>query len=301
MESAIVTNIQGYSIHDGPGIRTVVFLKGCPLRCRWCANPENLRPSVQMGFLKHLCEDCGRCMNACLHGAIVPGDGVYRIDKSKCQSCGRCAESCLYGALVTYGESMTSEQVFRKVRKDKMFYQETGGVTVSGGEPLSRSAFVAELLGLCRADGIGTCIETCGYAEEDALRAVIPVTDWFYFDLKLMEREAHRHWTGQDPEKIHRNARILRDAGAQVLFRMPLIPGVNDGDENIEATAGFMKSLGDGYRNIQLMPYHRAGQTKYDALNQPYETAELPIMTASELETVKRKFTDCGVNCSISK
>lgn len=198
MEQAIVTNIQGYSIHDGPGIRTVVFLKGCPLRCRWCANPENLSPAVQVGFLRRLCEDCGRCANACLCGAILPGDG-YRIDRSKCQNCGRCAESCLYGALVVYGEAMSSEAVFQKVRRDRMFYESSGGgVTVSGGEPLAKPEFVSELFSRCREEGIHTCIETCGYAPESALRRVLPVTDLFCFDLKLMDSAGHRLQTGQE-------------------------------------------------------------------------------------------------------
>lgn len=301
MEQAIVTNIQGYSIHDGPGIRTVVFLKGCPLRCRWCANPENLRPAVQQGFLARLCEGCGRCQNACLQGAILPGEDAYRIDKSKCIHCGRCTDACLYGALVTYGETMTVEQVFRQVRKDKMFYGADGGVTLSGGEPLTRPAFAAALLQLCREDGIGTCIETCGFAPEAALEQVLPVTDWFYYDLKLMDSALHREWTGQDPAQIHQNARLLAERGARVLFRMPLISGVNDGDENLQATAAFLHSLGDDYLDLQLMPYHRAGQSKYEALGERYPAAALPIQSGEDLEAVRQKLAACGIRCSISK
>lgn len=302
MKSANITNIQGYSIHDGPGIRTVVFFKGCPMHCKWCANPENLRPEPQVGFLEKLCSSCGRCAGKCPCGAIVPGTGVYRIDREKCTDCGACADACYYGALVRYGEAMTPEQVFDKVRRDKMFYEASGGgVTVSGGEPLIHGDFVAELFRLCREEGIGTCAETCGCVPPAELVKVLPWTDWFYFDLKLMDEEKHRYWTGCSNAVILENACTVAASGTRVLFRQPLIPTVNDGEENIVRTAAFLKTLGPGRNYLQLMPYHRAGQTKYDALALPCETAGIQVMDSAAVNAVMERYCALGINCSISK
>ncbi len=297
-----ITNIQGYSIHDGPGIRTVVFFKGCPMRCKWCANPENLQAFPEVGFLVKLCQNCGRCAKACPVGAIVPGEGVYRIDREKCTNCGECVESCFYGALVNYGKAMSPEEVFQKVRRDKMFYDTSGGgVTVSGGEPMIYADFVAELFEKCRAEGINTCVETCGYAPEEGFEIVVPLTDWFYFDLKIMDEESHRYWTGCSNDLILKNARRAAEMGAKILFRQPLIPGVNNTDENIEKTSEFILSLGRDDIALQIMPYHRAGQTKYDALNKLNETAGIVPMEADEITAVMEKYIALGVNCSISK
>jgi len=203
--AALVDNIQGYSIHDGPGIRTVVFLKGCPLRCRWCANPENLEDRVRVGFLANLCKHCSRCAGACPRGAILP-DPERRIDRARCDECGECTEACFYGALVRYGKRMTAEETFRKVRRDKLFYDTSGGgITVSGGEPLLHADFVAELFALCRGEGIGTCAETCGCVPRSTLERMLPLTDLFYFDLKLMDSERHREYTGRGNEAILEN------------------------------------------------------------------------------------------------
>ena len=302
MEKAIITNIQGYSIHDGPGIRTVVFFKGCPLRCQWCSNPENQLHSVQIGFIARLCKLCGRCFNACPHNAIIPGQGVYRINQEKCNACGLCVQACYYGALVLYGEEMTSVEVFDKVRRDKMFFDSSGGgVTASGGEPMLHPVFLSDLFGKCNEEGIGTCVETCGYVSTQALATVLPVVDHFYFDLKHMDTEMHKQYTGVSNRKILANARFLIEQEADVLFRMPLIPGVNDSPENIEDTAIFLKSLGPKGMNIELLPFHRLGQAKYDALNIKYEFENVQVMAASAVEAAKEQFLSCGVNCTISK
>ncbi|MCQ2452062.1 MAG: glycyl-radical enzyme activating protein [Oscillospiraceae bacterium] len=301
MESALVTNIQGYSIHDGPGIRTVVFLKGCPLRCQWCANPENLEDRIKIGFLETLCHGCGRCAQACGEGAILPLPNK-RIDRTRCSSCGQCVENCLYDALVSYGERRTVNEVFDKVRRDKMFYESSGGgVTVSGGEPLTHSRFVAQLFDLCHEDGINTCVETCGCVSRQALEEVSPRTDVFYFDLKIMDDEIHRRYTGQSNSLILDNARWLAGTGAAILFRQPLIPGVNNGEDNIRATAAFIRSLGRDDLALQLMPYHRMGTAKYAALDLPYEMAELAAMTGEEAAAAAKRYQELGVVCSVSR
>jgi len=301
MASALVTNIQGYSIHDGPGIRTVVFLMGCPLRCKWCANPENLENAVQVGFFKNLCKGCGRCAKACPYGAILPGP-EQRIDRAKCRHCAACVKNCYYDALVRYGEERSAEEVFQQVRRDKMFYESSGGgVTVSGGEPLTHADFVTELFHLCREDGINTCVETCGCVPHAAMERALPLTDTFYFDLKIMNPALHQQYTGTDNAQILENARFLAENGAQILFRQPVIPGVNATEANVRATAEFINSLGRDNLAIQLMPYHRMGTSKYEALGRHYELEELQIMSAEEVDALAALYQDLGVRCTVSR
>jgi pyruvate formate lyase activating enzyme len=301
-QSALITNIQGFSIHDGPGIRTVVFFKGCPLSCRWCANPECLSAKPQTGFIEKLCKGCGKCMDACKNHALRRTEGEHRIDYSRCIACGNCKDQCYYGALVRYGEPKTVAEVWEEVRRDRMFYEESGGgITVSGGEPLLRPAFVRELFELSRREGINSCIETCGFADQEALLEVIPVTDYFLFDLKHMDPEDHRKYTGQSNGKILRNAELLAERGADVLFRQPLIPGINDSIENIEATARFLAGLGKNAAKLELMPYHRMGQSKYQALNMPCATNGLGAADDKQVEAAQKAYLNRGIDCSISK
>ena len=299
METAIVTNIQGYSIHDGPGIRTVVFMKGCPLRCRWCANPENLSAETEVGFLHNLCQTCGRCAGACEYGAILPGESVDRINRERCARCLKCVDTCYYGALVRYGEEMTSGEVYERTRRDKMFYDSSGGgVTFSGGEPLLYPKFVAEVFSSLRLDGIGTCIETCGAVTWEAFESVRPYTDIFYFDLKLMDAARHLELTGMDNVAILENARRLVGSGANVMFRKPLVPGVNDGGEETAATSEFL--LGLGVSDLELMPYHAMGDSKYRALAMEYEMKDVPASEPA-VANAREMYEKFGINCVISK
>jgi pyruvate formate lyase activating enzyme len=302
MNKAVITNIQGYSIHDGPGIRTVVFFKGCSLSCRWCANPECLSEKPQIGFIETLCAHCGKCQEACRNNAILLENGGYRIDHSKCVVCGKCRDNCSYDAMVKYGDLMTVDEVWDAVRRDKMFYYTSGGgVTVSGGEPLLNAHFVRELFELCRKEQIGTSVETCGFVNSEAFLEVMPVTDHFLFDLKHMDRDIHKKYTGQHNDKILENAASIIKHGADVLFRQPLIQGVNDSAMEIEKIAGFIKSLGETASRLQLMPYHRMGQSKYKALNIKYDMEELSIMENDKIEAVKNAYISCGINCTISR
>jgi pyruvate formate lyase activating enzyme len=302
LRSAIITNIQGFSIHDGPGIRTVVFFKGCPLACRWCANPECLSGTPRIGFIETLCAGCGKCLEICENNAIQRIEGRHRIDYSLCTSCGRCSENCFYGALIRYGESMTVSEVWDEVRRDKMFYEESGGgVTVSGGEPLLQPEFVKELFELCRRDAIDTCVETCGFVDQDALLSVIPVTDHFLFDLKQMDADIHRKYTGLGNDQILENAALVVQQGLDVIFRQPLIPGVNDSADNIEATAQFLSKLGKNARKLQIMPYHRMGQSKYRALNWVSAMEEIGVADEEHVEAVQRAYIQRGIDCTISR
>ena len=301
-KNAIITNIQGFSIHDGPGIRTVVFFKGCPLSCRWCANPESLSETPRMGFIESLCTDCGTCLEVCPNGAIRNTEGEHRIDYSRCESCGTCVEHCFYGALVQYGKSMTLEEVWDAVRRDRMFYESSGGgVTVSGGEPLLWAGFVRELFELCHQERINTCVETCGLVDPKTLLEVIPVTDYFLFDLKHMDPDAHRKYTGRSNDAILKNAALLLEQGADVVFRQPLIPGVNDEAWNIEATARFLKGFGEKALRLQLMPYHRLGESKSKALNRIHGMDEAAAIEDEHLEAVRKAYIQLGLECTISK
>lgn len=301
MMRAYVTNIQGYSIHDGPGIRTVVFFKGCGLACQWCANPECISNNPEIGFIENLCKFCGKCLNACPEGALRLQQGQGRVDYSRCKVCGKCVDACYYGAMVLYGKEMSVEEVFDAVRRDKIFYDSSGGgVTVSGGEPLLRAPFVKELFELCHGNGINTCIETSGFVKRENLELVLPVTDYLLFDLKHLNSELHKQYTGQPNELILSNAKLASESGANVLYRMPLIPTINDTPANIRETAEFLKSLSPA-GEIQLMPYHRLGDSKYKALNRIRPLQELEIMKDDSVNEVKQAFIDLGVKCTISK
>ena len=300
LEKVLVNNIQGYSIHDGPGIRTTVFLKGCNLRCEWCQNPEGLSGLRQIGFNAQLCHGCGKCLQTCQHGAIVAEPGKHRVDNAKCIACGDCVATCYYGALVSYGDPMTAKEVFDEVKKDIIFYEASGGgVTVSGGEPMLHVEFVRDLLKMLKGAGIHTAVETAGCVPRASFEKVIDLVDLFLFDIKHANPLKHKQYTGQSNSLIFDNATALVSEGADVLFRMPLLAGVNDSDENIAQTAEFVKRIRNPH--LQLMPYHRMGQSKYDILNMPYPAIDVPVMEASEVEAVRQRFEELGVDCSISK
>ena len=299
---APVTNIQGYSIHDGPGIRTIVFLKGCNLVCRWCANPECVLPRPEVGFIKSLCTRCGNCTGVCPQEALnFDYAGLPSIDRNRCIGCGKCASVCSYHALPVYGRQMSLEEVFEAVKADKMFYETSGGgVTASGGEPLRHPEFVRALFERCHAEGINTCMETSGCADSPALLQVLPVTDYVLYDLKHMNADIHREFTGQPNHLILSNAKLLAESGVDFLFRMPLIPGINDSTENIRATAAFLKGLGSNAERIELMPYHRLGESKYIALNKPYRLHGLSAIEPSHVESVRQAFENNGILCTVS-
>jgi pyruvate formate lyase activating enzyme len=301
-QSAVITNIQGFSIHDGQGIRTVVFFKGCPLSCRWCANPECISTEPQMGFLAMLCKHCGKCREVCEQNAISLEEEAHRIDYARCNACGKCKDQCYYGALVRYGERMTVAEVWDAVRRDKIFYDSSGGgVTVSGGEPLLYASFVRELFEQCRAEGMNTCVETCGFVNPQAFQEVLPVTDHFLFDLKLMDTDGHKKYTGAPNDTILKNAALVSDRCADVIFRLPLIPGINDSSLNTDATAAFLRGLNNGNVRLEIMPYHRLGQSKYAALHMPYDMAEIGPMQDEQAEAIKKAYMDRGIHCTISR
>jgi pyruvate formate lyase activating enzyme len=299
---SLVTNIQGYSIHDGPGIRTVVFFKGCGLECRWCSNPECISPVREVGLVRSLCTGCGKCVEVCPADALIYEAGEpVRIDRERCTGCGMCVPECPHRALVLYGESMNAEEIFGVVIPDKMFYDSSnGGVTVSGGEALLHYRLVCELFKKCREAGIYTCVETSGHVTPLAIDQVIPYTDYVLFDLKLMDSEKHRRYTGKSNKHILSNAETVSKSGVEMLFRMPLIPGINDDTENIRDTAEFLHGLGEKACRIELMPYHRLGKGKYESLDRTYTLPDIQAPGPELVETVKKKFEDFDITCLIS-
>ncbi len=297
----LITNIQGYSIHDGPGIRTIVFLKGCGLACRWCCNPENISPFPELGFKRTLCTVCGKCVNVCQHGALSIVEGSLQIDRQQCTHCGKCVSVCDYNAIVLHGKAMSVQEVFEVVSRDNMFYQSSGGgVTISGGEPLLYPQYVRSLLDRCQTAGINTCIETSGFADEAALNQVLPAVNYVLYDLKHLNPAKHRQYTGKTNDVILKNARVVAGSEVQFLFRMPLIPGINDDLQNVQETALYLKSLGSQAQRIELMPYHRLGESKYAALDKEYRMRGFQPPEQDYLESIVHAFEERNIECSIS-
>ena len=297
-----VVSIQDYCIHDGPGIRTTVFLKGCPLRCRWCSNPESINAKPELGFIKARCDRCGKCAASCPERAItLDPDGAPQIDRRLCTNCGDCVAVCLPGALTLYGEERTVGQLFESVRRDEIFYRNSGGgVTVSGGEPLQQPELVSGLFQLCREAGIHTAIDTSGYAAPDVLRAVLAVTDLVLFDLKHMDSQIHQKYTGRSNKLILDNARLVIASKVPIVFRLPLIPGINDTPSNIQQTVDFIKDLGGGAAQLDLLPYHRLALGKYEALGRTYRMKHLVTPDPAQVEAVRKSIEAMGVECTVS-
>ena len=283
MTTASIFDIQRFSIHDGPGIRTTVFLKGCPLRCAWCHNPESVSGKPALSFVPEKCIGCGYCFKACRHGAHIlepptasePAAGAavhanpdaassprHTLDRAKCIACGRCVEKCYAGALELVGREMSVEEVLREVLSDRPFYETSGGgMTLSGGEPLYQIDFTESLLAAAKAQGLHNCIETCGFADFELLRRVMPYVDLFLYDLKDTDSRRHKANTGVPNEPILENLRMLVAAGARILVRIPLIPGYNDFEDNLRGMAQLGRSL-PGLLGMEIMPYHKLGVSK---------------------------------------
>lgn len=299
-----VFNIQFFNLHDGPGTRTLVFFKGCPLRCRWCSNPESIGRHPELGLTRSKCDGCAKCIDACPEQALsLKEDKTLSVDRRRCNACGKCIPPCGPEALTIYGKEMSAREVFDEVHRDKMFYEGTGGgVTVSGGEPLLQPHFLAAIFRLCREAGVHTCLETTGYAKATTCEEVLPLTDYVLFDLKHMDSRLHREFTGKPNAQILDNATLVVESGTPVMFRMPLVPGFNDTLENIRATAGFMRGLnGDNVQGVELMPYHRMGMGKYEALDQQYELGCVTPPSPEYVEAIRRRIEECGVRCTVSR
>lgn len=270
MEYVNIINITRFCTDDGPGIRTTVFLKGCPLRCAWCHNPESQDPTPEILWDMQKCSLCGLCAEVCKAKAHRVEDGRHLFSPDKCTRCGRCAEVCPIGALELSGKRVSTAEVFEEIKKDAVFYTTSGGgVTVSGGEPLMFPDFTAELLRFCKEEGIHTVIETSGFANRSALDKVLPFCDLILFDIKENCEERHKKYTGVPQKPIIENLRYIDESGVPTLLRAPIIPGFNDRDEHFSALRALKKSL-KNCRGLQIMPYHSMGAYKYKKLQREY-------------------------------
>ncbi|MGA2555530.1 MAG: glycyl-radical enzyme activating protein, partial [Verrucomicrobiota bacterium] len=278
IESGLVFNVQKYSLHDGPGIRTTVFLKGCPLCCAWCHNPESRSASPELVLSENRCTACGECRRACPFGETAPGGGPMATDAAECTLCGQCAEACPTGARQIIGERRTIADIMEVVGQDRVFYEESGGgVTFSGGEPLSQPAFLKAMLAACRREGLRTAVDTCGFACTEVLLDIAGLSDLVLFDLKLMDDARHRQYTGVSNTPILANLRALARVHRNLWLRVPVIPGINDREEDMRAAAEFAAQL-PGVQQVNLLAYHKFGLFKSRRLSQPYplESVEPP-------------------------
>ena len=282
----LVFNIQRYSIHDGPGIRTTVFLKGCPLRCKWCSNPESLNHYPEIMVREARCNGCGKCVEVCVPGAIALNNTNVLVDRSKCDSCMKCAEVCLTGAIEVTGQYMNVDEVVDECSKDELFYRNSGGgMTLSGGEPLYQPEFALELLKACKEKGLSTAIDTSGYVDWRALEKVLHYTDLVLYDIKHIDSEMHHSGTGINNDLILKNLRRVVDTGrTRVWIRIPIIPNFNDSEQYIEKLAEFIREM--PVEKISLLGYHEWGKPKYGFLGRDYPLDGCVSPTQERLQTL---------------
>lgn len=288
-----IYNIMKYSIHDGPGIRTTVFLKGCPLQCWWCHNPESQEMEEELILFPNRCICCGACINTCRQDAIKKVDERIITNRSMCNNCGLCVEECYTNAREIAGRSVTVDEVISEILKDKDFYQQSGGgVTISGGEPLMQMEFLIPLLERLRELGIHRAIDTCGYVSKEKLQRVIELTDLFLYDLKFMDSERHEKYTGVPNDLILENVKLLSSLDKDIIIRIPIIPGVNDDKEDILAFSKFINDL-PKVKGVNLLPYHKIGKEKYHRLGKVYKMTNLQEPTHELMSRVYEMLKNC--------
>jgi glycyl-radical enzyme activating protein len=288
----LVFDIQRASLHDGPGIRTTVLLKGCPLRCVWCHNPESWRGVAELAFDSEACQHCLSCAPVCLHEGHHEIEGRHVYERRRCLACGSCAEVCPHGALRLFGRQMTADEVLAVVERDRPFYAKGGGgMTVSGGEPLSQAEFARELLAAAKDHAIGTCLDTSGEGRPEDLESLLPYADLVLFDYKATGADRHRELTGSDGTRILQNLDRLLLFGVRVILRAPLVPGVNDQPSHLDAIAGIW--AGGGIEAVEVMPYHALGRDKRQRLGRA-PGPEWPGATPQQVDAWLMALADRG-------
>lgn len=285
-----IYDIQGFAVHDGPGVRTTVFLKGCPLRCLWCHSPESQRFEYELSWLPVKCvgaEKCGGlCLNACPHGALTLGEPEKslqsdsmltkpEVDRAKCDGCLKCAAVCPAKALAPSGREITVEEACARVERDRFVFEKDGGATISGGEPMHQFNFTYNLARKFSEIGIGVCLDTTGFAPPEQFLKILPYVELFLYDIKQMDSKKHQSFTGVPNELILSNARLLAENGGALQVRVPVIPKLTDDWDNLTRTAEFCASLGAAVKLVQLLPYHSTGKSKYVRLGWPYKLTQV--------------------------
>lgn len=291
-----IFNTQKFSIHDGDGIRTLIFMKGCPLACLWCSNPESQSPDIEVMDVKSNCTGCGKCAALCDCHAVKGGS--FDIDRSLCRRCGKCAAKCYANAKKLVGKRVTIRELMQLIEKDRVFYTNSGGgVTIGGGEPLAQPLFVRELLRTCRESNIHTAIETCGYGQWENIKEVFEAADQIFFDLKAMNPDLHWQLTGVRNDEILENAVRAAELGKEIIFRVPLVLGCNDSADNMKETGNFVSYLQkkNSGISIELLPYHNLGEDKYRWLGRTYSLAKLEKPCQEELNACRQLLAErCG-------
>jgi len=286
--TGLIFNVQRFSVNDGPGIRTTIFFKGCPLHCLWCHNPESLSSVREVALRADRCIQCGDCLTACKNGASYRENGLYAIHRERCLQCGECVDVCVADARALIGREMTVEEVMKEIRRDTSFFnQSAGGATFSGGEPLLQHEFLLVLLKACRWEGIHTTIDTSGFTSSAILRPIAENTDLFYYDLKSFDDAKHCELTGVSNQIVLQNLKLLAAWNMKVIVRIPLIPSLNDDEENIRALGAFIASL-QTIQEIHLLPYHRSGIDKYQRIGLEYTLASLAVPGQETLQSAER-------------
>ena len=299
---ALVTNVQKYNMHDGPGVRTLVFFKGCPLRCKWCSNPENLERKFQVMYSRNACVDCGACVPVCPVGIhTMSPSGVHEVNRTiECIGCRACEKACPQNALSIAGKKMTISEILAIIEEDRMFYDMSGGgVTIGGGDPIMHPEPVTNLLMACKKEGINTAMETSGYAKLETVLQVAEFADLFLFDIKQIDSAKHYELTGVHNEQILKNITELLNRRFNVKIRMPLLRGLNDSEKDIQGVVEFLKPFKEykNFKGVDLLPYHKFGVNKYCQLGMEYPLEEMedPYLTAEDLARIEKQFKDEGI------
>lgn len=300
----LIFDIQAYSVHDGPGMRTTIFLNGCPLRCSWCANPEGQKLEQTITYKEIFCKNCPRrCIAACPRHAVTAeesGAGLVHFDRASCDYCAamECIEVCYLRALQLSGKWWTIDELMKRLERERSCWGNEGGITLSGGGPLLQREFAVELLRRCADAYIGACVETCGHIQLATLEATAPHVHWFFVDIKHMAPDRHRDGAGVKNDLILSNIRWLADPAhwnGKLILRMPVIPGFNDSEENAHQTIAFMKEIGKS--EINLLPFHRLGASKHKQLGTEYAYEDMPATHPDMLESLARIYRAEGVTC----
>jgi pyruvate formate lyase activating enzyme len=295
----IVFDIKKFSVHDGPGIRTTVFLKGCGLRCWWCHNPESQHPKPELLLRPDMCIQCGACVGECPHKAISANGSGITTNRDACAKCGSCLSSCYADAREIVGKEMTVAEVITAIQLDTAFYDQSGGgVTFSGGEPLMQGDFLLELLQACKTQEIHTTVDTCGHAPTETLDKIRHYTDLFLYDVKLIDAARHREVTGASNELILDNLRMLANNGHNIIVRIPIIPNINDDAYNINQIAELAKSL-PGIQRMDVLPYHKIGRDKYNRIGKENPMPETEPPTDEQVDAIVKQIEKTGLTVTI--